>query len=90
MWLPPPQDRANGRILYYKLYFVEDGRNFEESDSIQIWNITEFLLDELRPFQKYKISVLAGTSVGDGPVSMQSKKHFLREIIVIIKVVFLS
>lgn len=56
---------------------MEDGRNFDESDSIQIWNITEFLLDELRPFQKYKISVLAGTSVGDGPVSMQSKKHNL-------------
>lgn len=68
-WLPPRQDRANGKILYYKIFFVEEGRSFEDSDSIKIWNVTDFVLDELRPFQKYLISILAGTRIGDGPSS---------------------
>lgn len=72
-WLPPRQDRANGKILYYKIFFVEDGRSVDESDSIKIWNVTDLILDELRPFQKYQISILAGTSIGDGPQSSKGK-----------------
>jgi hypothetical protein len=72
-WSPPPQDRSNGRILYYKISFVEEGRNFDEADTIQVWNVTDLAIEELRPFQKYQISVLAGTSIGDGPSSMQGE-----------------
>ena len=52
---------------------MEEGRNFEEADSIKIWNVTHFILDELRPFQNYQIYILAGTSIGDGPVSSKGK-----------------
>jgi netrin-G3 ligand len=68
-WKPPPQDRTNGRIMYYKLFFDEDGRNDAETpDSIKL-NTTEFTLDELKRWTEYKIWISAGTSVGDGPRS---------------------
>lgn len=72
-WQPPPQDRANGRIMYYKLFFVEEGRLDSDADSIVIWNVTEFELDELKKWTEYKIWILAGTSVGDGPRSIPIK-----------------
>lgn len=67
-WSPPPQDRSNGRIVYYKLFFIEEGRSDSEADAVRL-NTTEFVLDELKPWTEYKIWVLAGTSVGDGPKS---------------------
>jgi receptor-type tyrosine-protein phosphatase F len=67
-WSPPPQDRSNGRIVYYKIFFVEEGRSDTEADSVKL-NTTEFVMDELKRWTEYKIWVLAGTSVGDGPKS---------------------
>ena len=72
-WQPPPQDRANGRIMYYKLFFVEEGRSDTDADSVTLWNVTEFVLDELKKWTEYKIWILAGTSVGDGPRSIPIK-----------------
>jgi receptor-type tyrosine-protein phosphatase F len=72
-WKPPPQDRSNGRIMYYKLFFVEEGRTDNEADSIKIWNTTEFTLDELKRWTEYKIWILAGTIVGNGPRSQPIK-----------------
>ncbi|CAH1716486.1 unnamed protein product [Chironomus riparius] len=72
-WQPPPQDRANGRIMYYKLFFVEEGRLDTDADSIKLWNVTEFELDEMKKWTEYKIWILAGTSVGDGPRSIPIK-----------------
>lgn len=67
-WTPPPQEKTNGRIVYYKLFFVEEGRTDSEADAVKL-NTTEFILDELKRWTEYKIWVLAGTSVGDGPKS---------------------
>ncbi|XP_054741677.1 tyrosine-protein phosphatase Lar isoform X1 [Anastrepha obliqua] len=67
-WLPPPVERANGRIIYYKVFFVEVGR--ADSDAtITTLNKTHIVLDELKRWTEYKIWTLAGTSVGDGPRS---------------------
>lgn len=63
-WSPPPQDRSNGRIVYYKIFFVEEGRSDSEADSVKL-NATEFILDELKRWTEYKIWVLAGTSEWD-------------------------
>lgn len=68
-WKAPPQDRTNGRIMYYKLFFVEEGRSDSDADSITIPNKTEIIIDELKRWTEYKIWILAGTSVGDGPRS---------------------
>lgn len=67
-WLPPPVERANGRIIYYKVFFVEVGRADSEA-TIMTLNKTHIVLDELKRWTEYKIWTLAGTSVGDGPRS---------------------
>ncbi|XP_061940961.1 tyrosine-protein phosphatase Lar isoform X11 [Apis cerana] len=67
-WEPPPADRSNGRIAYYKLQVVESGRSDSEAKVIKL-NDTQFVLDELKKWTEYRIWVLAGTSVGDGPPS---------------------
>ncbi|XP_015173421.1 PREDICTED: tyrosine-protein phosphatase Lar isoform X8 [Polistes dominula] len=67
-WEPPPAERSNGRIAYYKLQVVESGRSDSEAKVIKL-NQTRFVLDELKKWTEYRIWVLAGTSVGDGPPS---------------------
>ncbi|XP_025828813.1 tyrosine-protein phosphatase Lar isoform X1 [Agrilus planipennis] len=67
-WEPPPADRSNGNIVYYKLQRVDAGQSDSEATVIKL-NATSFLLDELKPWTEYRIWVLAGTSVGDGPAS---------------------
>nr|XP_022917798.1 tyrosine-protein phosphatase Lar isoform X3 [Onthophagus taurus] len=67
-WEPPPAERSNGNIIYYKLQFVEAGRSDSEASIITL-NNTSFTVDELKRWTEYRIWVLAGTSVGDGPSS---------------------
>ncbi|XP_038108964.1 tyrosine-protein phosphatase Lar isoform X4 [Culex quinquefasciatus] len=67
-WLPPPVERSNGAIVYYKVFFVEDGRTDAEA-TVTTLNSTSLTLDELKRWTEYKIWVLAGTTVGDGPRS---------------------
>lgn len=67
-WLPPPTERSNGRIEYYKLHFVEVGQSDNEA-TVTTLNQTAMVIDELKKWTAYKIWVLAGTSVGDGPNS---------------------
>lgn len=67
-WQPPPAERANGRIAYYKLLCVEAGRGDSEATVVRL-NQTSFVVDELRRWSEYRVWVLAGTSVGDGPSS---------------------
>jgi netrin-G3 ligand len=47
---------------------VEDGLPDNEADHILL-NSTNIVLDELKRWTVYKIWLLAGTSVGDGPKS---------------------
>lgn len=47
---------------------VEAGRSDSEAAVIKL-NGTSFVLDELKRWTEYRIWVLAGTSVGDGPKS---------------------
>ncbi|KAF6202866.1 hypothetical protein GE061_003271 [Apolygus lucorum] len=67
-WEPPPAERSNGRIVYYKLQVVEAGRSDSDATITRL-NDTSFTLDELKRWTEYRIWVLAGTSVGDGPPS---------------------
>lgn len=67
-WEPPPAERSNGRIVYYRLLQVESGRSDSEA-SVFTTNQSSILLDELKKWTEYRIWVLAGTSVGDGPPS---------------------
>jgi receptor-type tyrosine-protein phosphatase F len=68
IWDPPPANRSNGNIVYYKLQYVEADRSDSEASEVRL-NATRFVLDELKRWTTYRIWVLAGTSVGDGPSS---------------------
>lgn len=68
-WEPPSAERSTGNIIYYKLQVVEAGRSDSEATVIKIINGTSFVIDELKRWTEYRIWVLAGTSVGDGPAS---------------------
>lgn len=68
-WEPPPPNRTNGQITYYKVFKVKATRNDSEADVITVTNGTSVRLDELKRWTEYRIWILAGTTVGDGPTS---------------------
>uniref|UniRef100_A0A1B6E7X3 protein-tyrosine-phosphatase n=1 Tax=Clastoptera arizonana TaxID=38151 RepID=A0A1B6E7X3_9HEMI len=78
-WEPPPAERSNGRIVYYKLHIVEAGRSDSEASEVKL-NGTSFLFDELKRWMDYRIWVLAGTSVGDGPPSYPITVRTLEDV----------
>jgi len=68
-WQPPMSDRSNGQIIYYKVMVAESGMSDSEAEPYRVENVTAYTLEGLRRWTEYKIWVLAGTSVGDGPSS---------------------
>ncbi|XP_066151280.1 tyrosine-protein phosphatase Lar isoform X3 [Euwallacea fornicatus] len=79
VWDPPAADRSNGKITYYKLYFVEADRSDSDA-TISKLNDTSMELDELKRWTTYRIWVLAGTSVGDGPTSYPITVQTLEDV----------
>ena len=71
VWEPPPENKQNGIISYYKIFYVPKSRSDSEATVIEIKNpqAREFVIDELLKWTNYRIWMLAGTSVGDGPKS---------------------
>ena len=71
VWSPPPENKQNGMIVYYKIFYVPKTRSDSEATVVEIKNpgAREFVLDELLKWTDYRIWMLAGTSVGDGPKS---------------------
>lgn len=68
-WQPPLSDRSNGQIVYYKVMVAENGMSDSEADPYRVENVTSYTLEDLKRWTEYKVWVLAGTSVGDGPSS---------------------
>lgn len=66
-------DKQNGHISHYKLYYVEASRPDKEAIEMMLKSPlqdgTEFKLEELKKWTQYRIWLLAGTVVGDGPPS---------------------
>ena len=75
VWKPPPVGKRNGDIIYYKIYYVPSSvpstREVQESTMVRIedTNASEFVIDELKKWTEYRVWMLAGTIVGDGPTS---------------------
>ena len=72
-WQPPPENKRNGKIMYYKIFYVKSTRSDPEATMIEIEKESlenyEFTIDELLKYTEYRLWMLAGTSVGDGPTS---------------------
>ena len=79
-WDLPPADDRGGIILGYKLFIQSTNGGAEWTINITD-NSTVFIVGGLQPDTAYILSVLAYTSVGDGPwsirltVSTLSKNH---------------
>lgn len=75
VWKPPPVGDRNGDIIYYKIFYVPSSvpstREDVEATMIQIEdpNAAEYVIDELKKWTEYRVWMLAGTVVGDGPTS---------------------
>ena len=73
VWSPPPANKRNGKILYYKIFYVKSSR--PDSEAIQLKILSdkqkgnEYVIDELQKFTEYRLWMKAGTLVGDGPSS---------------------
>lgn len=73
-WSPPPVDLQNGHITHYKLYYVEATHSDKQAVELMLktplpGGVTEFVLEELKKWTQYRIWLLAGTIVGEGPAS---------------------
>jgi netrin-G3 ligand len=70
-WSPPPENKQNGLIAYYKIFYVPKSRSDSEATVVVIKNAAarDFVLDDLLKWTDYRLWMLAGTSVGDGPKS---------------------
>lgn len=71
VWQPPPENKRNGKITYYKIFYVPNSRTDSDATMIEINDSDrqEFIIDELRKWTEYRIWMLAGTQIGDGPIS---------------------
>lgn len=71
VWAPPPENKQNGMIIYYKIFYVHKQKSDSEATVVTIKNADtrEYVLDDLAKWTDYRIWMLAGTSVGDGPKS---------------------
>jgi Fibronectin type III domain len=71
VWDPPPANKQNGIISYYKLYYAEYSRPDSEAVEMMLKSpaSTEFIVEELKKWTRYRIWLVAGTVVGDGPPS---------------------
>ncbi len=70
-WQPPPSGQQNGQITYYKIFYVPSTRQDTDATMVELKASTtnEFVIDSLRKWTEYRLWMLAGTSVGDGPTS---------------------
>ncbi len=67
-WRPPPADRRNGAITYYKLFVAQKPESAEKVVEIPA-DRREFVVEDLRTWTEYKVWMIAGTQIGDGPAS---------------------
>lgn len=79
-WLPPPMDKHHGQIIYYKVRYQEVEEHLEEENPVvleKLYEISsesqnlpyELTIEHLQKWTTYRIQILAGTKVGDGPLS---------------------
>lgn len=70
-WQPPPENKQNGQIVYYKIFYVPKTESDSSATVVEIKGseTKEFVVNDLLMWTDYRIWMLAGTIVGDGPKS---------------------
>ncbi|KAF4525355.1 hypothetical protein B566_EDAN007837 [Ephemera danica] len=69
-WKPPPERQQNGELEYFKVQLVRSSQSDSEASVVLVnGNSSSIVLDKLAQWTEYRVWVLAGTQVGDGPSS---------------------
>ena len=70
-WKPPPANKHHGTITYYKVLYSEDSKKpIKHYNEINVTaNEHSLTIKSLKKWTHYRIAVLAGTKIGDGPAS---------------------
>lgn len=70
-WQLPDEDKRNGVITYYKIRYakVSKGKLGEMHELTASAEKRLYLLTNLNSWTEYKVWMLAGTAIGDGPPS---------------------
>lgn len=71
-WKPPPRDKQNGIITYYKIKYLkaDQGQDPGPAQELEVGSDERSqVIAGLEKWTEYRIWVLAGTRVGDGPLS---------------------
>ena len=75
-WNPLSQQYANGRLLGYRVYYMEYTDRYypyyAKSVNTSSANVTMVILRDLRQLTAYRIAVAAVTLKGEGPSSLPS------------------
>ena len=68
-WGPVPTDKVNGIVTEYSVRYLEIGRN---NSKHKVFNssVSKGVVDGLKPFTIYSLSVSASTVKGQGPFSI--------------------
>lgn len=72
-WNPPPREQQNGAITYYKLKYlkVDSGDDLAKAQEIRVEADEQtYVIGGLEKWTEYRVWVIAGTEVGDGPPSL--------------------
>lgn len=72
-WKPPPREQQNGAIIYYKIKYLkaEYGDDLSKAQEIRIEaDQLLYVIGGLEKWTEYRVWVIAGTEVGDGPPSL--------------------
>lgn len=68
-WKPPPRDQQNGAIIIYKINYQAEAGD-DPAHEVEVGpNERSYIIGGLEKWTEYRVWVLAGTSVGDGPPS---------------------
>ncbi|KAF8786935.1 Receptor-type tyrosine-protein phosphatase like protein [Argiope bruennichi] len=72
-WKPPPREQQNGAIIYYKIKYLkaEFGDDLVKAQEIRVEaDQLSYIIGGLEKWTEYRVWVIAGTEVGDGPHSL--------------------
>lgn len=70
-WKPPSEDKRHGVITYYKIRYsrVSKGKLGQKHEFTASAAKRSYIIDNLQSWTEYKVWILAGTAIGDGPPS---------------------
>ena len=68
-WEAPPAGQQNGEIIGYKVMYAKDGEASMHVINVENAQQRSVIIDDLLTYTRYRLRVLAYTSVGEGPAS---------------------